>query len=284
MQVLLYTYGSTRTIRSMARPHPTTSVRPSIRPSCDYTMQICSIHHTDTTTLNARARPVRCRYFSIYIWIDTHSAVRGSAPPHHIHPPVHPNNPIHPLDREIIPCKSATYTTHTTLHARARPVRCKYFNIHMDRHAQCGPWLGPTAPHPSHPIHPIHPFDREIIPCKFICNIHYSYYSKCTRAAGIDLPAPKCLACVAPQPRPAREAAPWAAARPADRARSGAQDTGARCHPSCVCACAMLRCVYTWLSIHPSIHPSTPSTCLPTYLPIYPPVHPSTSHYQHREA
>ena len=58
---------------------------------------------------------------SIYIWIDTHSAVRGSAPPHHIHPPVHPNNPIHPFDGEIIPCKSATYTTNTTLNARARP-------------------------------------------------------------------------------------------------------------------------------------------------------------------
>ena len=100
-----------------------------------------------------------------------------------------------------------------------------------------------------------------------ICNIHYSYYSKCTRAAGIDLPAPKCPACVAPQPRPTREAAPWAAARPADRARSGAQDTGARCHPSCVCACAMLRCVYTWLAIHPSIHPSVHSIHLPSHLP-----------------
>ena len=156
---------------------------------------------------------------SIYIWIDPHSTVVGSAPPHHIHPPVHP---IHPFDGEIIPCKSATYATQTTL--------------------------------------------------------------ICTRAAGIDLPAPKCPACVAPQPRPAREAAPWAAARPADRARSGAQDTGARCHPSCVCACAMLRCIHTWSSIHPSIDPSTPSTCLPTYLPIYPPINPSTSQYQHREA
>ena len=58
---------------------------------------------------------------SLYIWIDTHSTVVGSAPPHHIHPPVHPNNPIHPFDGEIIPCKSATYTTHTTLNARARP-------------------------------------------------------------------------------------------------------------------------------------------------------------------
>ena len=174
------------------------------------------------------------------------------------------------------------HQTDTTLNARARPVRCKYFSIHMDRPAQYGPWLGPTPPHPS--VRPSVPSLRSRDYTMQICNIHYSYYSKCTRAAGIDLPAPKCPACVAPQPRPTREAAPWAAARPADRARSGAQDTGARCHPSCVCACAMSRCVHTWPSIHPSIDPSTPSTCLPTYLPIYPPINQSTSHYQHREA
>jgi hypothetical protein len=57
---------------------------------------------------------------SLYICIDPHSTVVGSAPPHPIHPiPSIPSIPS--IVRLYHANLSATYTTHTTLNARARP-------------------------------------------------------------------------------------------------------------------------------------------------------------------
>ncbi len=125
MQVLLCTYGSISTIRSMARPHPTTSVRPSIHP---IRPSLPSVHREIIPCKSAAYiirillyMHARGRYDAgTYIWIDPHSAVRGSAPPHHIHPPVHPSHPSLPsIHREIITCRSVCVSVCTRAHARA---------------------------------------------------------------------------------------------------------------------------------------------------------------------
>jgi hypothetical protein len=151
MQVLLCTYGSIRTIRSMARPHPTTSVRPSIRPSLPSIPSIVRLHanlqHTSYGYYSKCTRAAGAMQVLLYIHMHRpaqHGPWLGPTAPH---PSVCPSLPS--VHREIIPCKSAAYTTNTTLNARARPVRCRYFSIHMDRHALDGPWLGPTPHHPS---------------------------------------------------------------------------------------------------------------------------------------